>query len=192
MAHNDIEIEIQAQVESDAPLCEFLRREGVFVSERRQVDEYFSPAHRDFVAVRPVAEWLRLRDADGACSINYKNWHHDAAGRGRYCDEYESPVGDIGRMRKILAALDFRPVVTVEKVRKIWTHGDYEIAIDEVRGLGSFVEIEYIGRTAADPEETMARMIRFLKERGCGKITRNHVGYPFQLLFGDEVRYEAA
>jgi len=33
-------------------------------------------------------------------------------------------------------------------------------------------------------------MIKFLKNIGCGKIKRNYVGYPFQLLFPSEVKLE--
>jgi len=72
MANKNIEIEIQVNVENSKPLIEFLEKNGNFQSEKRQVDEYFSPAHRDFLVTRPVAEWLRLRDAEGKYSFNYR------------------------------------------------------------------------------------------------------------------------
>ena len=71
MANNNIEIEIQVNVENPKPLIESLKTNGNFQAEKHQLDEYFSPAHKDFLATRPVAEWLRLRDADGKYSINY-------------------------------------------------------------------------------------------------------------------------
>jgi len=48
------EIEIQVKIENSQPLLEFLEKKGEFKSEKHQIDEYFSPAHRDFVAVRPA------------------------------------------------------------------------------------------------------------------------------------------
>ncbi|GAI26198.1 unnamed protein product, partial [marine sediment metagenome] len=57
---NDIEIEIQVKIENSKPLIEFLEKNADFRSENHQIDEYFSPAHRDFIGVRPVKEWLRL------------------------------------------------------------------------------------------------------------------------------------
>ncbi len=33
-------------------------------------------------------------------------------------------------------------------------------------------------------------MIEFLKSHNIGKIERNYLGYPFQLLFPDEVEWE--
>lgn len=187
----NIEIEIQVKIEKEKPLLEFLQKNGAFQSEKHQIDQYFSPAHRDFLSVRPVKEWLRLRDASGRYSINYKNWHYDDTGKSHYCDEYESDIADIEKFRKILDALNFRPVVVVDKVRKIWTYKDWEIGIDSVKNLGEFVEIEYKGKgKKPNPEKITSEMTSFLKELGCGKIERNYVGYPFQILFGSEVKFE--
>jgi len=191
MANSNIEIEIQVNIENPKPLIEFLKKNGNSQSEKHQVDEYFSPAHRDFFGVRPVKEWLRLRDANGKYSINYKNWHIDESGKSHYCDEFETKIEDIDQIRKILSALNFKSVVVVDKLRKIWTHKDYEVAIDSVRSLGDFVEIEYIGKDEkVDPKKITEEMVDFLKKIGCGKITRNYVGYPFLMLFPEEVKYE--
>ena len=53
------------------------------------------------------------------------------------------------------------------------------------------IEIEYIGKdNKVDPKKITEEMIEFLKKIDCGKITRNYVGYPFLLLFPEEVKYE--
>jgi len=191
MANDNIEIEIQVNVEKIKPLINFLKTNGNFEAEKHQIDEYFSPAHRDFLRVRPVREWLRLRDADGKYSINYKNWHIDENGKSNYCDEFETKIENIDQIRKILSAINFKSVAVVDKLRKIWTYKEYEIAVDSVRELGDFVEIEYIDKNKkTDPKKITEEMIKFLKKVGCGKITRNYVGYPFLLLFPKEVKYE--
>lgn len=191
MAHGDIEIEIQANIENSRPLFDFLGAHGIFKHEIRQVDEYFSAAADDFLAVRPVSRWLRLRQTEKGCYLNYKNWHFDKDGQSDYCDEFETGIENIETARKILEALKFHPIATVDKLRKIWTFEDYEIAIDSVKDLGDFVEIEYIGRDGqADPKKITAGMIAFLKGLGVGRITRNHVGYPFIKLFPEEVEYQ--
>jgi adenylate cyclase class 2 len=189
--NNNIEIEIQVNIENSKPLTEFLEKNAVFQKENHQIDEYFSPFHRDFIAIRPVEEWLRLRESGDKYSINYKNWHYDEEGKGHYCDEYETKIEDINQLRKILEVLNFKTLVRVDKVRKTWTYKDYEIAIDSVKELGDFVEIEYIGKdNQADPKKVTDEMVEFLKTIDCGKIKRNYVGYPFQLLFPDEVKLE--
>lgn len=187
----DIEIEIQVNIERSQPLIDFLEKNADFQKENHQTDEYFSPSHRDFIGVRPVNEWLRLRDSGGKYSINYKNWYRDKNGKSHHCGEYETKIEDLTQLRKILGVLDFKFIVTVDKLRKTWTYKDYEIDVDSVKGLGDFVEIEYIGKEEkVDPKKVTEEMVNFLKSVGCGQIKRNYVGYPFQLLFPEEVKFE--
>jgi len=187
----DKEIEIQVQIENSNKLISFLNKHAKFIGEKHQVDKYFSPAHRNFTKVRPVVEWLRLRDSSGKYSINYKNWHYDKHGRSHYCDEYETPIESLEQLEKIFDALDIKEIVTVDKTRRLYQYQDYEIAIDSIKGLGDFVEIEYKGELGNHkPEDITKKMVNFLKELNCGRITRNYVGYPFQLLFPKEVKFE--
>lgn len=185
----DVEIEIQVRIGEKVTLEKFLEKEATFSGESYQKDEYFTPAHRNFVGIKPVAEWLRLRESETG-GVTYKNWHYGADGKSDYCDEYETLVGDVGQMRKIFAALDMKPIITVEKTRKAWRYKDYEVALDHVTGLGDFVEIEYKADSQADPKVVIDEMILFLKHVGCGKIERNFVGYPFMLLYPSEVKFE--
>ncbi len=191
MASNHIEIEIKVNLENVNPLLDFLESKAIFQSEKRQVDEYFSPSHDDFLAVRPVERWLRLRSANDKYSLNYKNWYFDTEGKSNHCDEFETKIEELEPIKKMLSALNFKTIVIVDKLRKTWTYQDYEIAIDAVKDLGDFVEIEYIGKdNQADPKKIADEMIVFLKNINCGKITRNYVGYPFLLLFPEEINIE--
>jgi adenylate cyclase class 2 len=92
-------------------------------------------------------------------------------------------------MRKILLALNFRPIVTVDKTRRRWVFEDYEVALDKVVGLGDFVEVEYKGSMVVDPKTTTKEMVVFLKNNGCGKIELNNGGYPMLLLFPNDAHY---
>jgi len=187
----DIEIEIQVNIEKSKPLLVFLKKNADFKYKNHQIDEYFSPSHRNFIGVRPVKEWLRLRDSDGKFSVNYKNWYSDKKGKSHYCDEFETRIENLAHLKKILNALNFKSLVTVDKVRKVWIYKDYEIAVDSIKKLGDFVEIEYKGKLqGANPKEITKRMVDFLKNIRVGKIKRNYVGYPFQLLFPKEVKHE--
>ncbi len=191
MAHNNIEIEIQVNIEKSDSLLDFLSKNADFQSEKRQIDEYFSPKHEDFLGSRPVTRWLRIRDDGKKRFINYKNWHHDDNGKSLYCDEYETTIDDPDQIRKIFLSLNLKSIGTVDKIRKIWIYQDYEIAIDSVKGLGDFVEIEYVGKDGGvNPKVVTDEMISFLKKLDCGKIKRNHLGYPFLILFPEEAKYE--
>ena len=184
------EIEIQVNIENSKSLIDFLKKNAEFKSENHQIDEYFSPAHRNFIEVRPAKEWLRLRNSDGKYSINYKNWLLNKDGKSYHCDEYETEIEDLSKLKNIFNVLNFKHLVTVDKIRKIWVYKNYEVAVDSVKNLGDFVEIEYLGKGKVDPKQITTEMVGFLQSIGCGKIKRNYVGYPFMMLFPNEVKFE--
>ncbi len=187
-----VEIELKFKVDSVDNLISFLKQNGEFIGDKHQIDEYFTPVHRNFIKARPVKEWLRIRTQGNKYFITYKNWHFEQDGTSHYCDEYETEVEDIEQMRKVFSAIDIKPVATVDKKRQLWHYGDFEISIDSVANLGDFIEIEYKGEAREnDPEHKGIRdeMITFLKEHDCGELKRNSQGYPFLLLFPDEVEY---
>lgn len=184
------EIEIQVRIENSQPLKEWLENGARFLSEKRQIDEYFVPAHRDFLAVRPIQEWLRLREEKGIYSITYKKWYTSDDGRSWHCDEYETKIEDIKQMKELFRVINIKSIVTVDKTRKNYIFQNYKISFDNVKNLGDFVEIEYIGEQEVDEKDTAYEMIDFLKRLGCGKIERNNGGYPFMLLFPEETKFE--
>jgi len=184
------EIEIQVRVENSQPLKELLENKAQFLSEKRQTDEYFVPAHRDFLAVKPIEEWLRLREEKGVYSITYKKWYTSDDGRSWHCDEYETKIEDIEQMKEIFKVINIKPIITVDKTRKNYIFQNYKISFDSVKNLGDFVEVEYIGEEEVDGKKIAYEMIDFLKKLGCGKLERNNGGYPFMLLFPEETKFE--
>lgn len=175
------EIEIKVQIESSKELEKFLRLSAKLIKEERQLDEYFSPKSQSYLDERPVKQWLRLRDENGQYSITYKKWHY-RNGQSNYCDEYETKLSDFKQMKMLLRALNFETIITVDKKRRSYIYEDYEVSLDTVKNLGSFVEIEYIGRKKIEPAKATAKMMKFLELFNVGKIVRNHQGYPKLLL----------
>ena len=178
----NIEVEIQVNVENIKPLLQFLKKKAKFLSQEREIDQYYSPTHRNFTAKNPVSEWLRLRETKGKYTINYKHWHRDQDGKTNHCDEYQSGITDIEQMKNILKVLDFQPMVLVDKIRKKYLFEHYEICIDQVKGLEEAVEIEYKGEADQTPTEITKEMVRFLRDLGVGKIKRTYQGYAYLLL----------
>jgi adenylate cyclase, class 2 len=189
---DNIEIEIKAQVEQSKPLRTFLKESAKFTGTKNQIDSYFSPPHRNFMDVRPVKEWLRIRETDKGNSVNYKNWHYNDEGKASHCDEYETIIDNPNNIREVFTRLNYQPLVVVNKKRQTWRYKNYEIALDDVKDLGKFVEIEYKAGTDQNPEDITREMINFLKEKNCGTITRVWRGYPFMLMFPDEHHKEEA
>ena len=176
------EIEIKVQVENDRQLKQFLAKEAKLVKEERQTDSYFTPKDRSYADAVPIKEWLRLRQAKDGALINYKCWHYQPDGTSHHNDEHETAIGNIDQARSILEVLGFEPLINVQKKRLSYQYQDYEISIDEVEGLGSFVEIEWKGQNGVNPKEITDQMMVFLQRFDPGRIDRGYKGYPKLLL----------
>ncbi|HLD80538.1 MAG TPA: class IV adenylate cyclase [archaeon] len=186
MAHENIEVEIKIPL----PPGEFsrVRKELERTSELKrsssEVDTYFVPAHRDFLKNEYPSEWLRLGIRGGKAILNYKHWRPDNAETKTHCDEFETVVGSQETLRKILRALDFRELVTVEKERVVFVHGDsFEVALDDVKGLGCFIEIEAL-KDLGGVTATREKLFEFAAGLGidAARELEDKRGYPYQLM----------
>lgn len=186
------EIEIKVKIAHSEKLMSFLQEHGTFKFENQQVDEYYSKSGtpEDFLLVDPIKKWLRLRTENGKDSINYKNWIYNETGTSNHCEEFESKVESLESVRKILEALGYTNIVTVDKLRKVYDYNDYEISIDSVKDLGDYVEIEYKGKSdsetgevsTSESERITSEMMKFLSELVGEILERDKRGYPYGLL----------
>ena len=95
--------------------------------------------------------------------LNYKHWYPENAKYTTHCDEYDTEVGDVEQLEKILAALSFRNLVTFEKKRSVFLYqNSLEIALDEVKELGFFIEVETM-KDFGSVEEARREIIKFTK-----------------------------
>ena len=78
-------------------------------------------------------------------------------------DEYEFAVDDGNTARQMLTALGWQEVVTVDKVRLESKTEDYTICVDEVAGLGLFIELEVLAEDDANTDNIQQQMYSFLK-----------------------------
>src|SRR5262249_18839245 len=93
-------------------------------------------------------------------------------------EEIEVPfaegAGALGDLRKLFEILGFRPVAVVRKVRTPH-HLKYrgrpvEVALDEVAGLGTFVEVETLAGSEADRPEAQGVVLDLARELGLTEI----------------------
>lgn len=95
--------------------------------------------------------------------------------------EAECEILDGKAFEKFLGLLDFIPVVTVKKERRIGTYGDAIISFDYVDGLGSFVEVEIISDDSR-VQIDLLKLDTIISELGLSK--QNIVNKPYdEMLF---------
>lgn len=135
-----------------------------------QCDRYFNHPSRDFAQTH---EALRVRSVGSQCFVTYKGPVIDREVKTRR--EIELPVGrtaaEGAEFAEMLSLLGFREVRRVEKQRRPfhleWIGIPLELALDDVSGLGSFLEIE----TLADDATRDARKAAVLS-------LASHLGLP--------------
>jgi len=136
-----LEIEIKAVLADTEAMKEFLRQAGAGVGPLLQeTDFYYQHPSRDFGR---TGEALRLRITNGRCRITYKG--PKMAGTAKIRFEAETEIGDYETMKSILERLDFRPVGMVEKTRAVFYLEGATVCLDEVVGLGTYIELEKMG-----------------------------------------------
>ncbi|NQU79690.1 class IV adenylate cyclase [Candidatus Woesearchaeota archaeon] len=184
MAIGNTEIEIKIPLEKDEFLRirENLRSNARFLNSSHQVDEYFSPAHRDFLKPQHPFEWLRIGKRSGKTIINYKHWYPENADKTTHCDEFETVVHSPEQLRLIFGSLDMRPLVTVDKQRDIFVHNnELEIALDEVKELGYFMEIETM-KDFGSVDAARDALFSFARSLNIDASRYVPRGYPFLLM----------
>ncbi|MER7582343.1 class IV adenylate cyclase [Kitasatospora sp. NPDC097691] len=147
----------------------------------RQVDTYYNAPHRDFLAGSVISEWLRVRIEDEAASLNFKRWYPLEEPVKTHCDEFETTVADAEAVTRLLGALDFTHLTTVDKVREEWIVDGVAVAFDNVAGLGEFIEFEFKGE-ADTIQEATTKIEEFIAGLGIQLGDRIHAGYPHLTL----------
>lgn len=147
----------------------------------RQVDAYYNAPHRDFTAPEAISEWLRIRTEERGSSVNFKRWHPIDALVKTHADEYETKVADIEAIRRTLEALDFTPLVTVDKTREEWKLPNVEVVFDRVVDAGDFVEFEFKG-DAVNVEDATEQLKEFIASLNVELGESINRGYPHILL----------
>lgn len=103
---------------------------------------------------------LRLRDYHGAV-LTYKGPRADAASAVKSRVEVETSVGDFDAMARILTSVGFAKMWAYEKSREEWSLSGAKVCLDEVPGLGAFVEVEH-----PDPKRVMETLDALSVPRG--------------------------
>ena len=184
MANKDVEIEIKIALDKGMllKLKENLKNVAAFTKKSHQTDEYFTPAHRNFVEPKFPFEWLSIRKRGDKTILNYKHWHPEDAEIRTHCDEFETETENSEQLNKMFAALNFKKLVTVEKEREVFVYNDeFEIALDAVKELGYFIEIEAI-KDFGGIEATRKKLFEFAKNLGIDGLKTDERGYPYLLM----------
>jgi adenylate cyclase, class 2 len=178
------EIEIKLRAENFGELKKKLKDKGCVLSEpisQHDVIYSFQNSTDEFVQAKEGNNILRLRHLKDTTQFNLKQQ------RSSEMDnlEYETDVKDPEAMHKILLALGWTPVVEVKKLRQKGKLGGYEICLDQVETLGTFVELEKLAEEDADPSRVREELFAELESLGLSRQDEETRGYDTQIFQRD-------
>ncbi len=142
------EVEQKFPVDNLRAVEERLGEMGAEISDERiEIDRYYNHPARDFAE---TDEALRIRRTGPVNRITYKGPKIDKVTKTR--QELELPLGEgetaAADWMKLLETLGFRTVSEVHKRRRkarvARQDRSVEVSLDEVTGLGTFVELEIV------------------------------------------------
>ena len=165
-----IEIESKFKLASDVTrdnLIATLKSQFIApISSKRQIDTVFLLSEQVDAPIIPGSKIMRVRDVlnPETGELQRSLMTLKVEGQTKLAsDEYEFAVDDGNVARQMLAALDWQEVVTVDKVRLESKTEDYTVCIDEVVGLGLFIELEVLTEDSVDVKNIQQQMYNFLK-----------------------------
>lgn len=176
-----LEVEVKAPAgegrDAEAVVARVEALGGTPTGTFRQVDAYHRHPVRDFAVTDEALRIRTITTPDGARTreVTYKGPKLDATTKTRV--ELTVALGE-GPATDLLAALGFPVVAGVSKTRRTFaTDGidgfaGFEVCVDEVDGLGMFVEVEAAAAEGTDHRELGARALALLAAIGCGAPER--------------------
>jgi len=147
----EVEIKIKTTPALLKKIEAWLKKNATFQGEELHRELYLDNPNATFFFTRPDGEkdalkylrvrWLDLQQGFKG-SVCFKDWYEDENGRTTHCDEFETKVADPDMMLALFERLGYTHKTVTAKKRKKFRFKEYEIVVDEVQDLGTFVEIE--------------------------------------------------
>lgn len=141
-----LEVEVKYRVKSvDYVKSRLVKLGAKHIETVVEVDYYYQHPCRDF---KKSDEALRIRVSNGKYTLTYKGPRIPGAVKAR--EELSVEFKDFRKLDIILRKLGFKHLATIVKKRDIYILGELKISIDNVDGLGAFIEVEHIGCTSIE------------------------------------------
>ena len=167
------EVEVKAVLRDPQAVIQKLQSMGCEISRpKSQKDIKFLPNGMPDDQIKTGTHVLRMRDQDGKHIFTLKQTQANELD----CVEKETVVEKPGEVIGMLGIMGYREVLRISKVRRTCKYRGLEICIDNVEGLGDFIEVESMTEEL-DGEKVQGQLFEFLKTLGVGDKDRVVNGY---------------
>jgi adenylate cyclase, class 2 len=157
------EIEVKYRVDDLEGLLAALKARSIEVSDPlHQDDQAYAPAGWQFGDSKLGVSFLRLRTVANRHYFTLKQ----PADNAQACLEYETEVTDREAMHHAALHMGYRPTVRIIKVRRTASIAGCSLCIDDLEGVGGFVEAERMVPDDADAREIQAELAALIESLG--------------------------
>jgi len=142
-----IEVELKFPVPSHEALRDQLVRLGARKLGTEEEEDFYFDASDSRLALNDEALRVRRRLSLDVCpdifELTYKGAKLDTSTKTRkeITIRVISPIDDV---QNLLSSLGFSLVCPVSKIRERWACGKFAVYLDDVKGLGTYVELEKV------------------------------------------------
>ena len=157
------EIEVKYRVDDLEGLLAVLKARGIEASDPLlQDDQAYAPAGWQFGDSKLGVSFLRLRTVTGRHYFTLKQ----PAQNDQACLEYETEVTDREAMHHAALHMGYRPTVRIIKVRRTASIAGCSLCIDDLEGVGGFIEAERMVSDDADAHAVQAELAALIESLG--------------------------
>ncbi|HSW81111.1 MAG TPA: class IV adenylate cyclase [Candidatus Saccharimonas sp.] len=171
------EIEIKARVRDQKMLETKLAELGIKLGKPKTHHDvvFCKPGQKDY---QKGSIWLRLRTENGKKVI----WTLKAdTGTKLDSIEHEVEVSNGNELEKMLRLMGNNMYSDLTKTRRKAAIGEVEICLDNVDGLGTYIEVERLVAPDADGDAVRAELWELLAKLGITKADQEELGYDVLL-----------
>ena len=157
-----IEVEVKAKINNFEDMRKKLDEIGAIkTKEESQEDIYFNSPIVDFAK---TDEALRIRTTNKHTFITYKGAKIDSKSKTR--EEIEFEIEDSEKCAKTFERIGFKKVRVVCKNREYYSYKNFEISLDDVKGLDPYMEIEIGLEDGSDYTKAQDSIFDMFKQLG--------------------------
>ncbi|MBP7741155.1 MAG: class IV adenylate cyclase [Candidatus Pacebacteria bacterium] len=177
------EIEVKARISNMGAMVGKLEEMGCEFSDAvTQEDVVYTEKVGSVAEFLSNSIFLRIREGTKGIVFTLK-YNPDRQGEPDAMPiEHEIKVDSRSELEAILTFLGYTPMVTVKKTRRTGHYKNWEICLDEVEELGSFIEVEQMAEHEEDIEPIRAEIMDFLRSLEISEEDMLVKRYDIQML----------
>lgn len=179
------EIEVKAKIKDKEKLLKKLAEMGcVFNNQKYQYDKVYFPIGVNFAGKNIIGHnilRIRTEEKDGNKKSMFALKFSESEALDKIEKEFE--ISDPEKMHESILMLGYYLFTEIKKHRMTMAYKEYEICIDEVDELGSFIEVEKMAEEDTDGTPILLELNQFLESIGVDPS--DNIIHGYDILMGN-------